>query len=107
MMHQRWWNSVAKPASGPLCSVPATGCAGMIVRPGRVSASAHHRIGRERAGDGLRRFAHRADRHAQDHQIGAGDRVGGAVADLVRQRAFAGAAAHRGIAVVTAGDHAG
>ena len=28
-MHQRLTNSSAKPASGPECSVPATGCAGM------------------------------------------------------------------------------
>ena len=33
-MHQRLWNRLEKPASGPLCSVPATGCAGMIVAPG-------------------------------------------------------------------------
>ena len=29
-MHQRLTNSVAKPASGPDCSVPATGCAGTM-----------------------------------------------------------------------------
>ena len=39
-MHQRPWNSVAKPASGPLFSVPATGCAGMIVACGRAAANA-------------------------------------------------------------------
>ena len=39
-MHQRSWNRVAKPASGPLRSVPATGWAGMIRAPGKASASA-------------------------------------------------------------------
>ena len=33
-MHQRLWNSVAKPESGPECSVPATGCAGTKCTPG-------------------------------------------------------------------------
>ena len=38
-MHQRRWNNEAKPASGPLCSVPATGCAGMIECPGSAAVS--------------------------------------------------------------------
>ena len=33
-MHQRLWKSVAKPASGPECSVPATGWAGTKAVPG-------------------------------------------------------------------------
>ena len=39
-MHQRPWNSVAKPASGPLCSVPATGWPGTIVASGSAARSA-------------------------------------------------------------------
>src|SRR3546814_19545656 len=39
-MHQRPWNSEAKPDSGPLCSVPATGCAGTITDSGSASRSA-------------------------------------------------------------------
>ena len=39
-MHQRPLNRVAKPASGPLFSVPATGWAGMIMALGRTAASA-------------------------------------------------------------------
>ena len=42
-MHQRLWNSVAKPASGPLCSVPATGCAGMTVAAGQAPRRAPRR----------------------------------------------------------------
>src|SRR5262249_8712186 len=33
IMHQRLTNSSAKPASGPECSVPATGCAGTKCTP--------------------------------------------------------------------------
>ena len=39
-MHQRPSNRVAKPAAGPLFSVPATGCAGMTTWPGSAFASA-------------------------------------------------------------------
>ena len=39
-MHQRFWNSVAKPASGPEHSVPAIGCAGTKWTPsGRCGAT--------------------------------------------------------------------
>ena len=39
-MHQRFWNSAAKPASGPLRSVPATGCAGITTWFGSAAVSA-------------------------------------------------------------------
>ena len=55
-MHQRWWNSVAKPASGPLCSVPATGCAG-------ITRAAGQRLG-ERLADALLGRADVADHGA-------------------------------------------
>ena len=39
MMHQRPLNRLAKPASGPDFSVPATGCAGITCTPGRAAPS--------------------------------------------------------------------
>ena len=39
-MHQRPSNRLAKPAAGPLFSVPATGCAGITRCPGRASRKA-------------------------------------------------------------------
>ena len=51
-MHHRFTNNVANPASGPDCSVPATGCAGTrwacsgrwgaIADKGHVAAAAEH-----------------------------------------------------------------
>src|SRR3546814_1881761 len=43
-MHQRLWNSCAKPASGPLFSVPATGCPGTIATPGGSTARRSSRM---------------------------------------------------------------
>ena len=107
-MHQRLWNSVAKPASGPLCSVPATGCAGMTVAPGSASRSASATLALDEptsltiasagrsAAIAARRRAHRADRHAEDDQIGIGHRRAGGVGDIVAQaRRSAARRAHR------------
>ena len=88
-MHQRLTNSSAKPASGPECSVPATGCAGTkCTSAGRCGAmSADHRALTEptsetiapasRCGaDLLRDRAAGADRDADDDEVGAVDRRG-------------------------------
>ncbi len=97
-MHQRLTNSSAKPASGPECSVPATGCAGMK-STGRRQMRRHvlqHRgldradIRDDRAGlqvrrDVLRDRAASADRHAGDDEIGVLHGVGIGLGDAVRQ----------------------
>ena len=83
-MHQRLTNSSAKPASGPECSVPATGCAGTKCTPaGKMRRHvAQHRaldradIGDDRAGLEMRPDLGRdraagADRNADDDEIGA------------------------------------
>ncbi len=87
-MHQRFSNSSAKPASGPECSVPATGCAGTkctlfgrcwpmsrttepFTEPTSDTTAPALRCGPNLLGD----RAARADRHADDHQIGPLDRL--------------------------------
>ena len=55
-MHQRRWNRVAKPASGPLFSVPATGCAGMTVALGSAAISAAICAGPEAHEDPRKRY---------------------------------------------------
>ena len=82
MMHQRCWNRVAKPASGPLCSVPATGWAGMTVWPGSAARSAWvidcldeptsliiASGGSCRGAMPARGPAIAPDRHAEDHEV--------------------------------------
>ena len=107
-MHQRLRNSVAKPASGPDCSVPATGCAGTKCTPsGRCGAtcatteplteptSETIAPGFERAGDLRRDGAVGADRHAQDDEIGAGDAGRGVARRLVGEAELAHPRQHR------------
>ncbi len=95
---------MAKPASGPLFSVPATGCAGMIVAPGSAAVSASTTLSLHEptsltiasagksAGKARRSRAHRADRHAQDDEVGIDHRraraVGHVVAEIDRVRAI-------------------
>ena len=86
-MDQRLTNSVAKPASGPDCSVPATGCAGTsraCARQHGAERGDHRALDRADVGDdraGLQRRRDRApdrlvgaDRRAQDHAIGVAHR---------------------------------
>ena len=57
-MHQRPSNSSAKPASGPECSVPATGWAGTKCTPAGMSGpslSMHRLLDRADIGDDRRR----------------------------------------------------
>ena len=95
-MHQRPSNSSAKPASGPDCSVPAIGWPGMKCTPAgtcgatsRTTARLHRAdVGQDGAGLQMRRDLRGerpagADRHAEDDEIGALHRLGGAVVALV------------------------
>ena len=108
-MHQRLTNSSAKPASGPECSVPATGCAGTKCTPvGRCGAMSRTtaplteptsetmapglRCGRDLRGD----RAAGADRDADDDEIGAFDRRGIGLDHLVGEAEFGDALARRG-----------
>ncbi len=94
--HQRLRNSVAKPERGPECSVPASGWPGMkctpsgicgptaaitarLTEPTSVTVAPGARCGRDLG----RHRAHRPHRRRQHHQIGALDRLGGAVDDPV------------------------
>ena len=107
-MHQRPSNSDAKPASGPECSVPATGCAGMTWRPAgmfacnaastaplteptslTIAPSATMR--RDRARD----IRHRADGHAQDDEIAARHRRRFRLRDFIGDAEIAHAREHR------------
>ena len=105
-MVQRLSKSSAKPASGPECSVPATGCAGTkCTTSADAAASAgsptpspsRHRRRSRRASAPARspsRPPARADRHGSDDEIGAGGGIGGArrvaVAELEPLRGFHG-----------------
>ena len=108
-MHQRLMNSSAKPASGPECSVPATGCAGTKCTPaGRCGAMSRTtaplteptsetiapglRCGAISCGD----RAAGADRDAEDDEIGAGDRGGVGFDHAVGDAEFDDARAGRG-----------
>ena len=93
--HQRLSKSSAKPEAGPECSVPASGCPGMnSTLSGRwgVTASITARFteptsvtvapGFSHGAISAATSRHRADRHAEDHQIGALDRLRRRVEDL-------------------------
>ena len=108
-MHQRPTNSSAKPASGPECSVPATGCAGTKCTPAGRCGPMSRTIaplteptsdtiapGAEMRRDLLGDLAARADRSADDDEIGAGDRGGVGLDHLVGEPEFGDAPARRG-----------
>jgi hypothetical protein len=91
MMHQRPLNRLAKPASGPEFSVPATGWAGMMRVPRPLRPAPRPRLATlleptseitasGRSAGRARGVAHGQRRHAEDHQIGAGHRLGRCVA---------------------------
>ena len=94
-MHQRPSNNSAKPASGPDCSVPAIGWAGMKCTPlrnMRADIAHHRRLDRADIADDrarlqmrrhlLRELAESADRRREHDEIG----VAHAVGDVVVQR---------------------
>ena len=97
-MHQRLWKSVAKPASGPEYSVPATGWAGTKARPRQVrrdgattapfteptseTMAPGFRCGADLGGD----RAAGADGHAEDDEVGARGPLAGEGRDLVGER---------------------
>jgi hypothetical protein len=57
-------------------------------------------------GDGLGSGFHRADRNAQDHQIGIAHRIAWAIADCADEAALGRASAGGAIGIVSGGDGA-
>ena len=88
-MVQRFSNRVAKPASGPDCSVPAIGWPGMTATPGGAAAaiasptaplteptSDRMAPGSRPRAPAMAAGADRGRRHGEDDQVGAARRLG-------------------------------